>query len=50
MRNTLYLIAIVFLILWATGYFAFNVGYVIHVLLAIAIITFLLGLIRGRRF
>jgi len=50
MRSILYLIAIVFVILWATGYFAFSVGYLIHALLVIAIIAFLLGIIRGRRF
>lgn len=50
MGGILYLIAIIFVILWATGYFAFSVGYLIHALLVIAIIAFLLGLIRGRRF
>jgi hypothetical protein len=50
MRNILYLIAIILVILWATGYFAFSVGYVIHILLVIAVIALLLGIIRGRRF
>jgi len=43
----LYLIAVVLVILWALGYFAFGVGAIIHVLLVIAVITILLRLIRG---
>jgi low affinity Fe/Cu permease len=50
MRNILYVIAVVLIIAWATGFFAFSVGYLIHVLLVIAIIAILLGFIRGRRF
>ncbi|MEA4982155.1 MAG: lmo0937 family membrane protein [Paludibacter sp.] len=48
MRNILYLIAIILIIAWATGFFAFSVGYLIHILLVIAIVAILLGIIRGR--
>lgn len=43
----LYLIAIALIILWAFGFFAFNVaGGLIHALLVIAIIVIILRLIR----
>ncbi len=48
MNNLLYLIAIILLILWATGYYAYNMGGIIHVLLVIAIVAILLRVIRGR--
>lgn len=48
MSNLLYLVAIVLLILWATGYYAYNMGGIIHVLLIIAIVAVLLRVIRGR--
>lgn len=49
MGNLLYIIAVVLIILWLTGFLAFNAGYLIHVLLVIAIVAILLGIIRGRR-
>jgi hypothetical protein len=42
MGNLLNIIAIVLLIAWAIGYFAFSIGGFIHILLAIAIITFII--------
>ena len=48
MNNLLYLIAIVLLIVWATGFYAYNAGSVIHILLLIAIVAILLRVIRGR--
>ena len=42
-------IIIILIILWALGYFAFNVGSLIHILLVIAIIVVLLRVIQGRR-
>lgn len=42
-------IAIILLILWALGAFAFNVGALIHVLLVIAIVVVLVRVIQGRR-
>ncbi|NDP22343.1 MAG: lmo0937 family membrane protein [Paludibacter sp.] len=48
MRGLLYLIAVILIIAWAVGFFAFSAGYLIHVLLVIAIIAILLRLIGGR--
>jgi hypothetical protein len=46
----LFTLAIILLILWALGFFAFNVaGGLIHVLLVIAVIVVLYRLITGRR-
>ena len=42
-------IAIILLVLWALGFFAFHVaGGLIHVLLVVALIVFVVNLIRGR--
>jgi hypothetical protein len=49
MSNLLYIIAVVLIILWAFGFFALNLGSVVHVLLVIAVIAILLRLIRGNR-
>ncbi|MES1215457.1 MAG: lmo0937 family membrane protein [Bacteroidota bacterium] len=43
----LYLIAIILLIGWVLGFFVFSAGYLIHVLLVLAVIAILLRLIRG---
>lgn len=49
MSNLLYVIAVVLIILWALGLFAFNAGSLIHILLVIAVVVILLRLIRGDR-
>ncbi len=49
MGNLLYLIAVVLLILWAIGYFAYSAGAIIHLLLVIAVIAVLLRIISGRK-
>jgi hypothetical protein len=43
----LYLIAIILIIGWILGFFVFSAGYLIHILLVLAIIAILLRLIRG---
>ena len=48
MSNLLYVIAIILLIIWAAGYFAYDAGGVIHILLVIAVVAILLRVIRGR--
>jgi fatty acid desaturase len=46
----LYTIAIVLLVLWALGFFAFHVGSgLIHVLIVVAVVILLLQLLSGRR-
>ena len=49
MSNLLYLVAILLLIGWAVGFFAFSAGGIIHALLVIAVIAVLFRLIRGAR-
>ena len=42
-------IAIILLVLWALGFFAFHVaGGLIHILLVVALIVFVVNLVRGR--
>lgn len=48
MENLLYLIAVILVIGWAVGFFAFHAGGIIHVLLVIALIAVILRVIRGR--
>jgi hypothetical protein len=47
MRSLLYIIAVILVIGWAIGFFAYSAGSIIHVLLVIAVIALLLGFIRG---
>lgn len=49
MSNLLYTLAIVLIILWAIGFFAYSAGGIIHILLVIAIIAVILRVIQGRR-
>jgi hypothetical protein len=48
MSNLLYVIAVILVIAWAIGFFAYSTSGIIHVLLVIAVIAVLLRLIRGR--
>jgi small-conductance mechanosensitive channel len=47
MGNILYTIAVILIIFWAIGFFAYGAGSLIHLLLVIAVIAVLLRLIRG---
>lgn len=47
MGNILYTIAVLLVIIWAIGFFAYSAGAIIHLLLIIAIIAILMRLIRG---
>lgn len=49
MGNLLYTVAVILIIFWAIGFFAYSSGAVIHILLVIAIIAVLLRLIQGRK-
>lgn len=49
MSNLLYLIAVILLIGWAVGFFAYSTGGIIHVLLVLAIVAILIRVIRGGR-
>jgi hypothetical protein len=41
MGNLLYIIAVILIIGWAIGFFALHAGGIIHILLVIAIISFI---------
>jgi uncharacterized membrane protein len=45
----LYLIAVILIIGWILGFFVFSGGYLVHILLVLAIVAILLRLIRGDR-
>jgi hypothetical protein len=47
MRDLLYYIAVFFVIIWAIAFFGYHVGYLIHILLVIALIAVLLRIIKG---
>ncbi len=49
MSNLLYTIAVILIIFWAIGFFAYSAGAIIHILLVIAIIAIILRLIQGKR-
>lgn len=49
MSNLLYTIAIILIIFWAVGFFAYSAGSIIHILLVIAVIAILLRLIQGKQ-
>lgn len=49
MGSLLYLIAVILIIGWAVGFFAYSAGSIIHILLVIAIIVILLRVIQGRK-
>ncbi|HWY38273.1 MAG TPA: lmo0937 family membrane protein [Bacteroidia bacterium] len=50
MGNTLYIVAVVLVILWAIGFLGYNAGGIIHILLVIALISVLLRVIQGKKF
>jgi uncharacterized protein DUF5670 len=47
MGGLLYTIAVILLIVWAIGFFGYHAGGIIHVVLVIALIVFLLRVIRS---
>jgi len=49
MGNLLYFIAVILLIAWAIGFFAYSAGGIIHILLVIAIVAVILRVIQGRK-
>jgi hypothetical protein len=49
MNNLLYSVAVILVILWAIGYFGYNTGGIIHILLVIAIVSVLLRIISGNK-
>jgi len=49
MGNLLYIIAVVMILFWAIGFFAYSATGIIHVLLVIAIIAVLIRIIQGNK-
>lgn len=49
MGSLLYLIAVILVVAWAIGFFAYSAGGIIHILLVIAIIAILLRIISGKK-
>lgn len=49
MNNLLYVIAIILVIAWAIGFIGYGAGWIIHILLVIAIIAILIRIIGGRK-
>lgn len=49
MQNLLYLAAVVLIIIWALGYFAYGATGLIHILLFIAVVAVLLRIIKGSK-
>ncbi|SHF48483.1 hypothetical protein SAMN03080594_104326 [Arenibacter palladensis] len=48
MPKMLIIAAIIMLFLWAIGFFLFNVGIIIHLLLLIAVVLFITRVIRDK--
>ncbi len=46
MENLLYIIAVILVIGWAVGFFAYGASGMIHILLVIAVVAILLKVIR----
>ena len=49
MGNLLYIIAVILIIAWLVGVFAYSVGGIIHILLVIALIAIILRVIQGKK-
>ena len=48
MGNLLYIVAVVLIIGWLVGFFAFHAGGIIHALPVIAVIVIIVRLLQGR--
>jgi len=48
MNNLLYYIAVLLVLFWALGFFVYNAGSLINILLVIAIVAVLLRVISGK--
>lgn len=49
MKNLLYAVALILVIAWAIGFFAYSAGGFIHVLLIIALVAIIFRIIQGRK-
>jgi hypothetical protein len=49
MGNLLYIIAVILILFWAIGFFAYTAGGIIHILLVLAVIAVLVRIIQGNK-
>lgn len=49
MGNILYIVAVVMILIWAIGFFAYSVGAIIHMLLVLALISVLIKIFSGNK-
>lgn len=49
MGKLLYIIAVILIIGWLVGFFAFHAGGIIHILLVIALIAIIIRIIQGNK-
>ena len=49
MSNLLYLVAVILIIGWVVGYFGFNLGGIVHLLLVVALVMIVARLIQGKK-
>ncbi|WP_437395806.1 lmo0937 family membrane protein [Flagellimonas lutimaris] len=49
MGNLLHTVAVVLIILWAIGFFGYNTGGIIHILLVIALVAVIIRIVQGRK-
>ena len=49
MRNILYVVFVVLVVLWALGFFAFQTGVNTHFILVLAVIVLVIELVRSSR-
>lgn len=48
MTNLLYYVALILILFWALGFFVYNIGALIHILLLLAVVSILLRIINGK--
>ncbi len=48
MNNLLNILAVILIVCWAIGFFAYSAGNLIHILLVIALVAIILRVIRGQ--
>ena len=49
MGNLLYFVAVILVLAWAVGFFAYSFGGIIHILLLIALVAVIFRVIQGKR-
>ena len=49
MTNMLYIVALILIMFWVVGFFAYNAGSIIHILLVIAFISVILRVFQRKR-